>query len=148
VIYAFTVSPQRIIDACEHNTPSAGARLRCACEGLRRGYPVRLCFDPMLYFPTWREDYEALLSQVDSIAAEYQVELGRFTDVSVGCFRISQDYMKTIRKMEPYEPAVQFPFVNEDGVYRYPKRLRQEMEQFLVGGLCARMDREQIYLDE
>jgi spore photoproduct lyase len=147
VIYAFTVSPQRMIEACEHNTPSARSRLCCACEGLRRGYPVRLCFDPMLYLPTWRMDYDALLSLVDRTLAEHQVEMGQFADVSVGSFRISQDYLKKMRRMEPYEPAVQFPFVNEGGVYRYPKRLRQEMEQYLIGALAARMEKEKIYYE-
>jgi spore photoproduct lyase len=136
-----------MIDACERNTPSAAARLRCACEGLRRGYPVRLCFDPMLYLPTWREDYEALLAQIDRTMAEYQADMGQFADVSVGCFRISQDYLKKIRRMEPYEPTVQFPFVNEGGVYRYPGRLRQEMERYLVDALASRMDRGKIYLE-
>jgi spore photoproduct lyase len=145
VIYAFTVSPQRMIEACEHNTPSAAARLRCACEGLKRGYPVRLCFDPMLYLLTWREDYAALMVLADQIMEEFQVDMRQFTDVSVGCFRISQDYMKKIRRMEPDEPAVQFPYVNEGGVYSYPPRLQQEMEQYLIGELSRRMEMEDIY---
>jgi spore photoproduct lyase len=145
VIYAFTVSPQRMIKVCEHGTPSAEARLRCACEGLKRGYPVRLCFDPMLYLQTWRENYALLLSQCDRIFAEYNLEMNVLSDASVGCFRISQDYMKTIRRLEPYEQSVQFPYVNQGGFYQYPSKLRMEMEEFLIGELKIRMDREKIY---
>jgi spore photoproduct lyase len=145
VIYAFTVSPQRMIETCEHGTPSAEARIRCACEGLKRGYPVRLCFDPMLYLPTWREEYAALLSLTDRIFAKQQVDFGMLTDASVGCFRISQDYLKTIRRMEPDEPSVQFPYVNQGGFYQYPPKLRQEMEAYLIGELAKRMDKEKIY---
>jgi spore photoproduct lyase len=145
VIYAFTVSPQPMIDACEHNTPSAEARLRCACMGLQKGYPIRLCFDPMLYLPTWRDDYANLLTQIDRIMSEYQVDMRQLTDVSVGTFRISSDYMKKIRRMEPDAPAIQFPYVNRGGVYQYPPKLRQEMEDYLIGELGKRMEKENIY---
>jgi spore photoproduct lyase len=145
VIYAFTVSPQNIVDSCEHGTPSAEARLRCCCEGIKRGYPVRLCFDPMLRLPAWREDYASLLDTIDRIFAEYNVKMSSLSDVSVGCFRISQDYMKAIRRLEPYDAVVQFPYVNQGGYYQYPPKLRREMEEYLIGELVKRIDRGKIY---
>lgn len=38
VIYAFTLSPQRMIDAFEKETPSAFARIVCAAEGLKKDF--------------------------------------------------------------------------------------------------------------
>lgn len=145
VIYAFTLSPQRMIDACEKGTPSAKARIACATTGLKLGYSIRLCFDPMLYLPTWREDYDTLLRQVDEAFKEQGLSMKQLTDVSVGTFRISQDYMKKLRRTMPAAPAVQFPYVNVGGVYQYPPKLLKEMEDYLILELEKRMDKEKIY---
>ena len=68
-------------------------------------------------------------------------------DVSVGTFRMSQDYMKRIRRVEPESVIVQFPFVNEGGIYQYPKSLLEQMEQYLVEELEKRIPRNRIFLD-
>lgn len=145
VIYAFTLSPQRMIDACESKTSSAEARLTCALTGLKAGFQVRLCFDPMLYLPTWREDYGELLSELDEKFSGYGLSMQQLTDVSVGTFRISQDYMKKIRRVEPMAPVVQFPYVNVGGVYQYPPKLLKEMEDYLISELAERIGKEKIY---
>ena len=90
VIYAFTLSPQKMIDAFEKETPSAFARIVCAAEGLKKGFPVRLCFDPMLYLPSWKTDYLQLLSQIDRIFGDRMLHDGweKLVDVSVGTFRL------------------------------------------------------------
>ena len=51
VILALTLSPESVIRAYEHHTPSLAARLAFASEALALGWPVRLCFDPMLAVP-------------------------------------------------------------------------------------------------
>ena len=145
VIYAFTLSPQRMIDLYESGTPSVKARIACALLGLEQGFAVRLCFDPMLYLPTWREDYDELLSVLDTAFKEHGLSMRQLTDVSVGTFRISQDYMKKLRRVQPAAPAVQFPYVNVGGVYQYPIKLRMEMENYLIAELEKRMDKEKIY---
>ena len=145
VIYAFTLSPQKMIDACERGTPSAKARIACALAGLEKEFPVRLCFDPMLYLPTWREDYGELLSELDAAFAGHDLTMQKLTDVSVGTFRISQDYMKELRRALPTASAVQFPYVNVGGVYQYPPRLLKEMEEYLIEELAKRIDKEKIY---
>lgn len=145
VIYAFTISPQRMIDLYENGTPSAKARISCALLGIKQGFLVRLCFDPMLYLPTWKEDYKKLLEEFDAAFLECGLSMRQLTDVSVGTFRISQDYMKKLRHVKPAAPAVQFPYVNLGGVYQYPERLRKEMEDYLITELEKRMDKEKIY---
>lgn len=145
VIYAFTLAPQQMITACERKTPSAGARIECALSGLSKGFPVRLCFDPMIYQKNWREDYGELVRDLDQAFAAHGLSMNQLTDASVGTFRISQDYIKKIRKMEPVSPVAQFPYVNVGGVYQYPKELIEQMESYLIGELEKRMDREKIF---
>ena len=147
VVYAFTVSPQNMIMASERNTPSAQARIDCAMEGLRQGFPVRFCFDPMLYLPGWEELYQELFAQIDKAFGEKGCDWTQLDAVSVGGFRISKEYMKKIRRVEPDSPIVQFPYVNVEGVYQYPPKLLVKMEKYILKELEKRMSLERVYRD-
>lgn len=140
VIYAFTLSPQAVIESCEHHTPSLTERISCVAEMVRRGFSVRLCFDPMIYLPEWREYYAEMLEQV-----YHAIDLEKIVDVSVGTFRISQDYLKKMRKQEPDSAVVWFPFQNENGFYHYPNELMEQMESFLVERLSKKVPKEKIF---
>lgn len=141
IIYALTLSPQAVIDAWEHRTPSLRQRLASAKNAIQRGFALRLCFDPMIYCKAWELHYGEMLRQVFA-----EIDMDRITDVSVGTFRVSQDYLKKMRKNRPGSAVVQFPFQNEDGVYHYPKELTGQMERFLVESLKRKVPEEKIFL--
>lgn len=140
VIYAFTLSPQAVIEAFEHHTPSLTERLSCAGKMMRAGCPVRLCFDPMVYVPDWKQHYEAMLAQVCRM-----IDMERIVDVSVGTFRISQDYLKNMRRQEPDSAVIWFPFQRKDGYCHYPNDLMEQMECFLTEQLEEKISREKIF---
>ena len=141
VIYAFTLSPQAVAERFEHHTPSLAERIGCAAKAVSAGFPVRLCFDPMIYVPGWQQHYEEMLNQVFRA-----VEAQKLADVSVGSFRIPQDYLKKMRRQQPDSAAAWFPYEIEDGYYHYPKDLMEEMEQFLVRQLGEHVRSEKIFL--
>ncbi|MDE6852029.1 MAG: radical SAM protein [Lachnospiraceae bacterium] len=140
VIYAFTLSPQAVIEAYEHHTPSLTERLSCAAEMVQAGHLVRLCFDPMIYLPEWRNHYAEMLEQVCAV-----IDWRKIVDVSVGTFRISQDYLKKMRKQEPDSAVVWFPFQKEKGFYHYPDPLMEQMERFLADKLKNIIPKEKIF---
>lgn len=140
VIYAFTLSPQAVIDTFEHHTPSLAKRLSCAADLLSAGWPVRLCFDPMIYAPDWKRHYEGMLEQVFCA-----IDMEKLVDVSVGTFRISQDYLKNMRKQMPESAVVWFPFQRENGYCHYPDAIMEEMEAFLTERLAKKIPREKIF---
>ena len=92
VIYAFTLSPEKIVTEYEHKTPSLKARLESIKMAQQKGHIVRLCFDPMIYTPDWKTHYLDMLDCVRS-----SVDMDELWDVSVGSFRVSQDYLKKMR---------------------------------------------------
>ena len=73
------------------------------------------------------------------------LDLEKLSDVSVGTFRISQDYLKKMRKNEPDSAVVQFPYQNDGGVYHYPAALMEEMEQYMTEKLAAYLPAERIF---
>lgn len=142
-IFAFTLSPQAVICAYEHKTPSLEQRISCAAEAVRRGFTVRLCFDPMIYCPDWEAQYDGMLEQICS-----KIDMEKILDVSVGTFRVSQDYLKKMRRQEPYSAVVQFPYQNNGGVYSYSGELTERMERHMADRLRQRMPEEKIFLWE
>ena len=141
IIYAITLSPQAVIDVFEHRTPSLQQRILSAREAIQRGFSVRLCFDPMIYCKDWEQQYDKMLGQVFS-----EIDMDKINDVSVGTFRVSQDYLKKMRKNQPDSAVVQYPYQNDGGVYHYSKKLTEQMEGFLADGLKRKISEEKIFL--
>lgn len=125
-ITAFTLSPQKIIDSFEHRTAPLSARLRAAGERLTAGAAVRLCIDPMIYVRGWEKLYGSLIDQMAS-----ELELKKVRDFGIGTFRISKEYLKRLRAVEPESEAVQYPFETEDGYAGYSKNKQNEMLGFI-----------------
>ncbi|RAZ95498.1 radical SAM protein, partial [Klebsiella oxytoca] len=69
----------------------------------------------------------------------------KILDVSIGTFRISQDYLKNMRKQEPDSAVIWFPFQKDDGYCHYPDSLMEEMECFLTGQFSEKIGREKIF---
>ncbi len=126
-ILAMTLSPEDVIARWEHGTPDLHARLSSAQSALRHGFPVRLCLDPMIWFPGWQESYDALFRALSN-----EIDLSLVRDFSVGSFRISGSYLKNLRQSLPHSALVQYPFEQDGGYYHYPAAVEQDMEQYAI----------------
>ena len=143
LIFAFTLSPDYVARTWEHRTPGLSARLKAVKTGLDAGHPVRLCFDPMLFFPGWKQHYRDMIETLLSTLGEEG--LSRVRDISVGTFRISGTYLKTFRSQYPDNPLVQYPFRLKDGYACYPDELAEEMESYLIRLLSPCVDENRIF---
>ena len=73
------------------------------------------------------------------------VDMDELWDVSVGSFRVSQDYIKKMRRNMPHSAVVQFPYQNTDGVYHYPYNLLEDMEGFMTEKLSQIISKDKIF---
>ena len=133
VIFAFTLSPDEIRDRFEKGTPDLGARINALNAAMNAGFPVRICFDPMIYVRNWREIYSAMVEKVAS-----ETDLSKVRDISIGTFRISDQYLKNMRKKFGESAVAQYPYVNENGYYRYPDEVRNAMEDHIKNLLTVK----------
>ena len=140
MIFAFTLSPEEIIEGAEEGTARLSSRIFAIQKALEEGYLVRLCFDPMIYHPRWKELYSDLLEEVFE-----KIPMEQIHDCSVGSFRISESYLKAMGKALPNSPHTQFPYENTGGYYHYPKELMEEMEGFLYSRLQEKLPKEKIF---
>ncbi len=140
VIFAYTISPDPIIQRFEHGTGSLAARLAAVKVAMEQGFNLRLCFDPMVYISDWKPVYHTMMDEV-----EEAIDLSRIRDFSVGSFRISESYLKPMRRLMQDSAVVQFPFERKNGYYQYPSALMEEMEEDLLGQIENRVDHPKIF---
>ena len=139
-IFAFTLSPDYVVKHYEHKTGSLEGRLKSVKKALELGFAVRLCFDPMIFCPDWRREYGNMM---DKVFADIPVE--KIYDFSVGSFRLSEEYLKNMRRNMPDSAVVQYPYENDHGVYHYSQKLTDEMENWMVERLRERVPEEKIF---
>lgn len=140
VIIAYTISPEKVAAEYEHFAAAPSVRIKAAKTAMECGFPVRLCFDPMIYCPGWKDAYKSLADDVFT-----QIDGTKLWDVSVGSFRISQDYLKKMRKDMPQSAVVNFPYENVNGYYQYPENIRVEMEDFMLTEISKYVPQEKIF---
>lgn len=140
LIFAFTLSPEKIVSEAEHGTAGLTGRLKAVKMAMEEGFTLRLCFDPMLYHADWESLYTELLETVFR-----EIPMEKLYDVSVGSFRISESYLKSMTKACGASPYTSFPYENTDGYYHYPKELLLKMEGFLEQRLLEKLPKEKIF---
>lgn len=142
VIYSFTLSPQSVISSYEHYTASLEGRLDSVRRACDTGCNVRLCFDPVLYVRDYLKCYNDFMDEVIP-----KVCWDKITDVSVGAFRISKEYIKGLRSCCPMSAVTEFPYVNEGGYMKMPSDIYKGMRDLLVSRLKEVKDEGKIFCD-
>lgn len=143
VIFAWTLSPESVIRRFEDHTPSLTARLKAAATAQSAGFLLRLCFDPLLYFPGWDQEAPVFLKQVFTA-----IPPGLVTDVSLGVFRISDSYLKSMRQNRPDSVITQYPYENDHGVCHYGQQRSGEITRLYLDLLTQYLRPDQIFLWE
>ncbi|MBP1584908.1 MAG: radical SAM protein [Lachnospiraceae bacterium] len=126
-IFAFTLSPDEITGRFEKGTPGLDGRLRAIAAAMEAGFPVRICFDPMIYVRNWRELYSNMIAVVAG-----KIDLSLVKDISIGTFRISEQYLKNMRRKMPDSEIAQYPYISEAGYYQYSEKVRTAMEDHIL----------------
>ncbi|MBO7335956.1 MAG: radical SAM protein [Lachnospiraceae bacterium] len=140
VIFAWTLSPDEVREFAEKGTPSSKERLKAAAAAHKAGFPVRFCFDPIVFHKNWRESYTRLFDETFATVPPEEV-----LDISAGVFRISNNYLKRMRDCDALDPVTAFPFVTEQGASHYGC-LSDEMRDFAVTELAKRFPKEKTFI--
>ena len=140
VIYAFTLSPEEVAARYERNTASVRSRIGSAARAIENGAKVRLCFDPVIKIPEWKNAYEKLIEETACM-----IDMNKLTDVSVGTFRISPDYLAKMRRAYPGSEIAWYPYVIKDGVAQYEPDIDKEMQEYVIRLLEKHIGREKIF---
>lgn len=124
-IVAFSLSPDDIVKKVEKKAPPLERRLTAIEKLQRHGWKIGLRFDPLIYQTNYKDLYRQLFDQVFGI-----VELDQLHSVSLGSFRLPENYFKKMQKLYPNEKLFASPLANKDGMVSYQQNLEAEMIEF------------------
>lgn len=129
-ILAWTLSPEAIVRRFENQTPSLKARIDSAQKAIAQGFPVRLCFDPIIPVSDWQALYFQCFEEVFSVIAPSSVR-----DISLGFFRMSKNYYKNAGRVRPDSMLFHYPWSLENNAYVQARDKRETM----VATLCEKL---------
>ena len=140
IILAFTLSPDYVSKEYEHGTPNLNQRIMMIQQAMQLGYPVRICFDPIVVFPNYEQAYIEMIQQVHQT-----INLNQVKDISIGSFRISKNYLSNMRKQYPNSSVLQYPYVCEQGFYHLPNTILNKVETIVFNELTKIVSKDKIY---
>lgn len=138
VIFAWTLSPEAVTKY-EHFAPSLDMRIRAIKNALDLGCIVRLCFDPMIHI----QDYQKVYSDFYNKVFE-EIDASKVFDASIGVFRISADYLKSMRRKR-HCAITAYPYENVKGICSYESKKSDEMLDFARLELTKYINSDKIY---
>lgn len=141
VILAWTLSPEYIIENYEKGTPSLKNRLNSIKDAIERGWIIRLCFDPILYVKDFKDHYKQCIETTFNTISAHKI-----LDVSLGVFRVSKDYFKKMKKLQPNSKLLSYAFHIENGVCTYDEEHSKELIDYVYELVKQHMAKDKIFI--
>jgi spore photoproduct lyase len=141
-VISWSLNPQHVIEQEEHGAASLDARLEAARLCSEAGYPVGFHFDPLISYPGWEKEYQAVVELLFE-----KIEPSRVMWVSLGGLRLPPALKQVAQKRFPFSRIFSGELITgEDGKLRYVKPLRVEMYRRMVEWLQSYNKQLFIYL--
>jgi len=140
VVVAYSLSPQPIISAEEHGTPSLAKRLQALRTLQQAGWKIGLRFDPLLYADNFEDLYGHFFDEVFNT-----LDMQRVHSVSLGVFRLPKGFHKRLVKLYPDARLLSAPMQVRDGMVSYPEDKEKQMRQFCQTRLDAVLRPDQFF---
>jgi spore photoproduct lyase len=130
-VVSWSVNPEEIVRKEEQGAASMKQRIEAMRIVAQEGYLLGLHFDPMLYWPDWKNLYGELVEEIfNALPAE------RVAWVSMGTLRFASQLKRHILLNHPDTEVLQAEMVRaSDGKMRYPRPLRVQMYRYLYSQL-------------
>ncbi|HDG96907.1 MAG TPA: DNA photolyase [Desulfobacterales bacterium] len=127
IIVSWSLNAAEIVFHEEHGAASLKKRLEAARRCQEEGYVLGFHFDPLIYYPGWREDYLRTLELMDKL-----LEPKGIIWISLGSFRFMPQLKYIIWRRHPRSIVTKGEFVpGRDGKMRYFKPIRVELYSFM-----------------
>lgn len=141
VLAAFSFTPQSVHEPWEAGVPSIEKRLQAMHKLGRQGWRLGLRFDPMIATANWQDDFAALLEQIFS-----QLDADWIENVSVGAFRLPDDFYRSMSKLYPLEKLLADPRLkSRNKMTGYSQSLEQELVGGALQQLAQYLPAEKVY---
>ncbi len=121
-IIAFSLTPKIISETFEHKTPSLARRLKALQELQKKGWPIGLRFDPLIYCDDYQEHYRHFFDEVFQMVATQHIH-----SITLGPFRLPKGIYKKMSSLYPEEKLFAFALEKRKNMVSYSAQLEEEM---------------------
>lgn len=139
-VVAFSLSPDLIANKVEAKAPSVAKRLEALCKLQEQGWLIGLRFDPLIYQSNYKTQYQQLFAEVFA-----RIKLEQLHSVSLGVFRLPENFFKKIHKLYPEEKLFASPLQQQNGMVSYKTELEQEMMRYCSELLLSYIPKEKFF---
>lgn len=141
VVVAFSLTPQKISSQLEHKVPSLQKRINASRELQAAGWKIGFRIDPLIFTSDYRDQYRELFRDLYS-----NVNMDLLHSVTVGGFRMPQDFFRSMERLYPDDKFVAQPFEQVNGMVSYPREQEEEMIHWCRSELSQYMDEDKVHL--
>lgn len=140
VVVAYSLSPQAIVQAEEHGTPSLQKRLQALKKLQEAGWQIGLRFDPLLYADNFESLYGAFFDEVFDT-----LHMDTVHSISLGVFRLPKGFHKKLVRLYPDARLLAAPMLERDNMVSYPADTEHAMRDFCMKALATVTSPDQIF---
>jgi len=140
VVVAYSLSPEPIVRAEEHGTPSLAKRLDALKRLQDDGWKIGLRFDPLLYADNFEALYGEMFHQVFQA-----LDMSAVHSVSLGVFRLPKGFHKKLVRLYPDAKLLAAPISARHGMMSYPEETEQSMRNFCQQKLDSAIRPDQFF---
>ncbi len=126
-IVAFSFTPEKISKKVEHKVPPLKKRLYAMQKLADAGWQIGLRFDPLIYDPDFRDQYQELLKDIFLLISPEKIH-----SVSVGPLRFPQKMYQEIVQLYPHDQLLAQPLLKRGQQISYPESIEIEMKQTVL----------------
>jgi spore photoproduct lyase len=129
VVVSWSLNSEQIAAAEELGAPSVAERLEAARAVAARGFPVAFHYDPLIFYPGWKEDYGRIIEEMLSAVPTWRIRW-----VSLGSLRFPRALKPVIEKRFPASLVTCGELIRgRDGKLRYFKPVRLDLYRQTAG---------------
>jgi len=139
-ILSWTLSPEPISRKYESTAPPLKSRLSSIRSAIKKGWKVRLCFDPIITVNDWQVLYKNFFSDIFK-----KINPDKLYDVTIGVFRMNKEYFNRIKKTDINSDLYFSNYESEDGVLSLPKKYRINVINLVRYELEKYLDKDKVH---
>lgn len=139
-VVAYSLSPQPVVAAEEHRTPSLDKRIEALRSLQAAGWHIGLRFDPILQADNFEALYDELFSRVFSA-----LDTRRIHSVSLGTFRLPKPFFRTMTRLYPDSKLLARDLQPRAGMVSYPPDTEQHMLAFCEQRILSQVSRDRYF---
>ena len=127
LVFAFSLSPEIVIQKYEKHTPNLEARIKAIKKVIKKGFKPVIVFDPIIKVKDFKKVYKEFLEKVFR-----EIDYKNIQAIVYGSFRMNSNQFKLIKK-EMFCDIYFYPYKVQNGIVEYKdkKEIIEFIENFL-----------------